>query len=119
MRWPSFPSAVAWRSGMEPLKLDDDEGAEGDEDTRGEGALHDIELERDSEAIAEESGGATQARPLAGPSIAAPSPRASAPPSGDRPEPDLARGGSRRRSAPVWGRKVQVQGGGAKDSFTQ
>ena len=52
VRWPSFPSAVAWRSGMEPLKLDD-EGAEGDEDTCEEGVQHEIGLEHDSEAIAE------------------------------------------------------------------
>ena len=42
VRWPSFPSAIAWRSGMEPLNLDD-EGAEGDEDTCEEGVLNDID----------------------------------------------------------------------------
>ena len=110
VRWPSFPSAVAWRSGMEPLKLDD-EGAEGDEDTCEEGVLHEIELEHDSEAIAEESDGATQARPLTGPGIAAPSPRASAPPSGDRPEPDLARQWITTAQRARRGHKVQIQGG--------
>ena len=53
-RWPPFPSAAAWRSGMEPLKLDG-EGAEGDEDTCEEGVLHDVESERASEPIAEEA----------------------------------------------------------------
>jgi len=109
VRRPSFPSAVAWRSGMEPLKLDDG-GAEGDEDTREEGVLHDIELERDSEAIAEESDGATQARPLTGPGIAAPSPRASAPPSGDRPEPELAGQWITTAQRARRGHTVQAQG---------
>jgi len=98
---------------MEPLNLDD-EGAEGDEDTCEEGVLNDIELKRDYEAIAEESSGATQARPLIGPGIAAPSPRASTPPSGGRPEPDLARQWITTAQRARRGHKVQVQGGGAE-----
>ena len=102
---------------MEPLKLDD-EGTEGDEDTCEEGVLHEVESERDSEAIAEESDSAAQARPLAGPGIAAPSPRASAPPSGDRPEPDLARQWITTAQRARRGHKAQTQGA-QKDSFTK